>query len=59
MKCSFCNKDIKPGTGIMLVRKTGKINYFCSSKCEKNLVKLNRNPRKKKWTQTKKIKEKK
>ncbi|MBI4438613.1 50S ribosomal protein L24e [Candidatus Woesearchaeota archaeon] len=41
-KCSFCSRQIERGTGKMFVRKTGKIFYFCSSKCEKNMVKLGR-----------------
>lgn len=47
--CSFCGYEIEPGTGKNLVRKDGKILYFCSGKCEKN-YKLGRNPRKLKWT---------
>lgn len=48
-KCSFCSGVIEPGTGKMVVQKTGKINYFCGSKCEKNLLKLGRDPRNFKW----------
>ena len=50
MKCSFCGTDIPPGTGLMYVQKDGKILYFCSRKCEKNMLKLGRKPRKVKWT---------
>ncbi|MCD6463987.1 TRASH domain-containing protein [Candidatus Woesearchaeota archaeon] len=50
VKCSFCGNDLKPGTGKMYVTKSGKIYYFCSSKCEKNFLKLKRNPRRQKWT---------
>ena len=53
-KCSFCNKNIERGTGKMFVFNTGKINYFCSNKCEKNLLKLKRNPANFKWTKEKK-----
>ena len=49
-KCSFCNNTIEKGTGTMYVEKDGKILYFCSSKCEKNLLHLHRNPRILKWT---------
>ncbi|HDD04869.1 50S ribosomal protein L24e [Nanoarchaeota archaeon] len=49
MKCSFCGKEIEPGTGIMYVRNDGKIFYFCSSKCEKNMLKLGRKPKKVEW----------
>ena len=48
--CSFCGYEIVPGTGKMVVRKDGKILYFCSRKCEKNMLELKRNPRKVKWT---------
>jgi len=48
--CSFCGEEIEPGTGKMFVKKDGKTFYFCSSKCEKNMLKLGRNPRKLKWT---------
>jgi large subunit ribosomal protein L24e len=48
--CSFCGEEIEPGTGKMFVKKDGKVLYFCSRKCEKNMIKLKRNPRKFKWT---------
>ncbi len=41
----------------MLVRNDGKVSYFCSSKCEKNLLKLRRNPKKVNWTRKKKKEE--
>jgi len=50
MNCSFCGKTIKKGTGIMFVKKDGTTFNFCSRKCEKNLLKLKRNPRNTKWT---------
>jgi large subunit ribosomal protein L24e len=50
MKCSFCNNAIEKGTGTIFVRKDGKIFEFCSNKCEKNMLKLGRNPLKVKWT---------
>ena len=50
MKCSFCGKSIEPGTGKIFVKKTGKKHFFCSSKCENNLLKLGRTPSKFKWT---------
>jgi len=48
--CSFCGKSIEKGTGKMFVFKTGKLNYFCSSKCEKNLLVLKRKPHSVRWT---------
>ncbi len=52
MECSFCGVDIESGTETLYVTKKGKPYYFCSSKCEKNLLKLGRKPRKVKWTKT-------
>jgi len=48
--CNFCGKEIAKGTGKMYVFVSGKVLYFCSSKCEKNMLKLKRDPRKFKWT---------
>ena len=49
-KCSFCGTNIEPGTGKMFVKKDGKILYFCSRKCEKNMLVLKRKPRDTRWT---------
>lgn len=54
MKCSFCKGDIESGTGKMFVRNDGKVFYFCSSKCEKNMLKLRREPKDVKWVTKKK-----
>jgi len=48
--CSFCGKSIERGTGKMFVFKSGKILHFCSSKCEKNMLKLKRKPHNVRWT---------
>ncbi len=48
-QCSFCGNNIEPGTGKMFVKKDGTVLYFCSSKCEKNSLKLKRLPRKVRW----------
>ena len=50
-RCSFCGEIIRKGTGKIFVYKTGKQLFFCSSKCEKNLLKLKRKPRNFKWTE--------
>ena len=50
VNCSFCKKELEKGCGKMYVRKTGKVFWFCSNKCEKNLLKLKRNPAKLKWS---------
>ena len=54
VKCSFCNKEIKPGTGKLYVTKDAKKYNLCSNKCEKNMLKLKRVPRKLKWITKKK-----
>jgi large subunit ribosomal protein L24e len=48
--CTFCGKEIEPGTGRMYVKKDGVIYQFCTSKCFKNLVELRRVPRRTTWT---------
>jgi large subunit ribosomal protein L24e len=48
--CTFCGNDIEPGTGKMFIRKDGTIYFFCSSKCQKNMLKLGRIGRKVRWT---------
>jgi large subunit ribosomal protein L24e len=50
MKCTFCGKDVERGCGKIFVQTTGKILYFCSMKCEKNMLKLGRKARNLKWT---------
>lgn len=50
-KCSFCGKDIEPGTGKIYVKTDGKVLNFDNMKCEKNMIKLKRKPRNLKWTE--------
>ena len=50
MKCSFCKQVMAKGTGTMYVQKTGDTLFFCSSKCEKNMLTLGRKPRTTRWT---------
>ena len=50
VRCSFCNNNLAIGTGKMYIKKDGKTLWFCTSKCEKNMLKLNRKPRTTKWT---------
>lgn len=54
VECTFCSCKIEQGTGKMLVKNDGKIIYFCSSKCEKNMMKLGRDPKKVTWIRKKK-----
>lgn len=49
MKCSYCNKEIPEGTGILYVKKDGTAYHLCSGKCETNLLKLKRKSSKVKW----------
>ncbi|RLE66913.1 MAG: 50S ribosomal protein L24e [Thermoprotei archaeon] len=49
-KCSFCGKEIMPGTGIVFVKNDGTILRFCSRKCRVSMLKYKRNPKKLKWT---------
>lgn len=48
--CSFCGSKIEFGTGKMFIRKDGSVLYFDTSKCEKNFLKLHREPRRARWT---------
>ncbi len=50
LKCAFCGDDIERGTGKVKILKEGKVVPLCSMKCEKNMFKLKRIPRKIKWT---------
>jgi len=49
-RCSFCDKEMLPGTGTLYVKRDATAFWFCSSKCEKNLIKLKRARRKTRWT---------
>ncbi|MDH7517574.1 MAG: 50S ribosomal protein L24e [Candidatus Thermoplasmatota archaeon] len=57
-KCSFCGNEIEPGTGKMFVKKDGTVLYFCKSKCQINMLDLNRIPRRVKWTKSHRAKKK-
>lgn len=41
-KCAYCSGDLKKGTGLMYVYRTGNIAYYCSNTCFKNHVRLGR-----------------
>ena len=57
VKCSFCEKEIERGTGKIYVFISGKVANLCSTKCEKNMLKLGRKARNLKWASPKKNKE--
>jgi len=48
MNCSFCEKSIPVGRGLISVKSDGAISYYCTSKCERN-AKI-RMAKKVKWT---------
>jgi large subunit ribosomal protein L24e len=48
--CDFCGTEIEPGTGTMFVFVDGRVDHYCSSKCEKN-ADLGRVPREVEWTE--------
>jgi len=48
--CSFCGKEIEPGTGKMYVKKDGTVYLFCTNKCSKNMIDMSRVPRTVTWT---------
>jgi len=50
VKCTFSGQEIPEGTGIMYVKKDGKVLHFKDRKSEKNFLKLKRKPRETKWT---------
>jgi large subunit ribosomal protein L24e len=51
MRCSFCGKDIEPGTGSAFVQtKDGAVLWFCSNKCKVNRLERKMKPRETKWT---------
>lgn len=58
MKCTFCGNTLEPGTGKMFIKNDGKILYFCSRKCEKNMLVLKRDFKKVKWARKTKEKNK-
>ena len=50
VKCVFCGKEEHYFKGIHIIGNDGNVNYYCSSKCRKNALKLKRDKRKFKWT---------
>jgi large subunit ribosomal protein L24e len=53
-ECSFCKAKIERGIGKLFINKVGKQFWFCSSKCEKNMLHLKRKPHRTKWVTKKK-----
>lgn len=42
MKCSYCSNEIEKGTGFAYVRKNGTVRYYCTNRCMKLNLVLNR-----------------
>lgn len=55
VKCVFCGDEEIPIRGVHLITNDGTVSYYCSSKCRKNALKLNRDKRKLKWTESYRI----
>ncbi len=49
-RCTFCGKDIEPGTGTLYIKDDAKMFNFCTMKCKKNHLGLKRNPVHTRWT---------
>ncbi|MAG21963.1 MAG: 50S ribosomal protein L24e [Candidatus Diapherotrites archaeon] len=50
-KCSFCGKAMMKGSGTLFAKKDGTAYFFCSNKCQKNMLSLKRSPHATKWTE--------
>jgi large subunit ribosomal protein L24e len=48
--CSFCGYEFPKGTGKLFIQKDGKMLYFCTSKCQKNMLVFNKKALRKRWT---------
>lgn len=50
-KCTFCGKEQEDFKGTYLLKNDGSTNYFCSSKCQKSVLKLKRDRKRVSWTE--------
>lgn len=55
VKCVYCGCEEPPYKGIHRITNDGAVQYFCSSKCRKNALKLRRDRRRLKWTEAYRI----
>ncbi|HLN50619.1 MAG TPA: 50S ribosomal protein L24e [Thermoplasmata archaeon] len=55
-QCSFCAREIEPGTGSMFVKRDGTVFHFCTSSCRKQQLKLGRVGHRFKWTRAYELK---
>jgi len=51
VKCVFCGKEQEDYKGTYLLKNDGSVNYYSSSKCMKNHLKLKRDKRKVRWAE--------
>jgi large subunit ribosomal protein L24e len=56
-QCSFCAREIEPGTGTMFVKRDGTVFHFCSSSCRKQQLTLGRVGHRFKWTRAHALKQ--
>jgi large subunit ribosomal protein L24e len=55
-QCSFCAREIEPGTGTMFIKRDGTVFHFCSSSCRKQQLILGRVGHRFKWTRAHELK---
>ena len=55
VKCVFCGKEEHPHKGVHLIKNDGSVDFYCSSKCRKNSLKLKRDKKRLKWTEAYRI----
>lgn len=51
VKCSFCGVEKHIIYGVHVMQNDGAVNFYCSSKCRKNTLKLGRDRRKIRWAE--------
>lgn len=54
-KCIFCGVEQEDFMGTYFIKNDGLVHYYCSSKCYKNHLKLHRDKKKVRWTESHKI----
>lgn len=54
-KCTFCGDEAQYFQGINLIKNDGTVDFYCSSKCRKNALKLGRDKKRMKWTEAYKL----
>jgi len=55
-QCSFCAREIEPGTGMMFVKRDGTVYHFCTASCRKQQLHLHRVGHHFKWTRAHELK---